>query len=30
MIGELERGRERCRDNLVELDEAIRKGGNGS
>lgn len=30
MIGELERGRERRRDNLVELDEAIRKGRNGS
>jgi 2-dehydropantoate 2-reductase len=30
MIGELERGRARRRDNLVELDEVIRRGRNGS
>jgi hypothetical protein len=30
MIGELERGRARRRDNLVELDEAIREERNGS
>ncbi|MHA6616507.1 ketopantoate reductase family protein [Pseudonocardia sp. DLS-67] len=30
LIGELERGRERRRDNLVQLDEAIREEGNGS
>ncbi|GAA5113560.1 ketopantoate reductase family protein [Pseudonocardia adelaidensis] len=30
MIGALERGRPRRRDNLVELDEAIRNGRNGS